>query len=110
MKNQQKHLFWIYPNQYSHETFCIACLEAMNNKNGVITRNFSALPELIKDIGILIPQELKDEKLIKFCVKKTIELYNNNEKLVKMQNDLYNKSLTYDWNIIANKLKNILNS
>jgi len=96
---------WIYPNQYSHETFCIACLEAMNNKNAVITRDFSALPELVKDIGILIPKELKDEKLIKFCVKKAIKLLNNNEKLEKMQNDLYNKSLTYDWSIIANNLK-----
>lgn len=101
---------WIYPNQYSHETFCIACLEAMNNKNAVITRDFSALPELVKDIGILIPQELKDEKLIKFCVKKTIELYNNDEKLIKMQNDLYNKSLTYDWSVIAKTLKNIINT
>ena len=101
---------WIYPNQYSHETFCIACLEAMNNKNAVITRDFSALPELVKDIGILIPKELKDEKLIKFCVKKTIELLNNNDKLEKMQNDLYNKSLTYDWSVIANNLKNIINT
>ena len=101
---------WIYPNQYSHETFCIACLEAMNNKNAVITRDFSALPELVKDIGILIPQELKDEKLIKFCVKKALELLNNNEKLEKIQNDLYYKSLNYDWSIIANNLKNILNN
>ena len=82
----------------------------MNNKNAVITRDFSALPELVKDIGILIPQELKDEKLIKFCVKKTIELLNNNDKLEKMQNDLYNKSLTYDWSVVANNLKNILNT
>ena len=101
---------WIYPNQYSHETFCIACLEAMNNKNAVITRDFSALPELVKDIGILIPTELKDEKLVKFCVKKTIELYNDNEKLEKMQNDLYNKSLSYDWQEVANKLILILKS
>ena len=101
---------WIYPNQYSHETFCIACLEAMNNKNAVITRDFSALPELVKDIGILIPQELKDEKLIKFCVKNTIELLNNNDKLEKMQNDLYNKSLTYDWSYIANTMRNIINT
>ena len=99
---------WIYPNQYSHETFCIACLEAMNNKNAVITRDFSALPELVQDIGILIPKELEDEKLIKFCVKKTIELYNNEEKLIKMQNDLYNKSLTYDWSVIAKRLKDIM--
>ena len=82
----------------------------MNNKNAVITRDFSALPELVKDIGILIPKELKDEKLIKFCVKKTIELLNNNDKLEKMQNDLYNKSLTYDWSVIANNLKNIINT
>ena len=99
---------WIYPNQYSHETFCIACLEAMNNKNAVITRDFSALPELVKDIGILIPQELEDEKLIKFCVKKTIELYNDEEKLFKMQDELYYKSLTYDWSSIGDKLINII--
>ena len=99
---------WIYPNQYSHETFCIACLEAMNNKNAVITRDFSALPELVKDIGILIPQELEDEKLIKFCVKKTIELYNDEEKLFKMQDDLYYKSLNYDWSNIGDKLINII--
>jgi len=99
---------WIYPNQYSHETFCISCLEAMNNKNAVITRDYSALPELVKDIGILIPEELKDEKLIKFCVKKTIELYNNNDRLEHIQNDLYNKSLEYDWNLISNKLIKIM--
>jgi hypothetical protein len=99
---------WIYPNQYSHETFCIACLEAMNNKNAVITRDFSALPELVKDIGILIPTELKDEKLVKFCVKKTIELYNDNEKLEKMQNNLYEKSLNYDWEEVAKRLKRFL--
>ena len=80
----------------------------LNNKNAVITRDFSALPELVKDIGILIPQELEDEKLIKFCVKKTIELYNDEEKLFKMQDELYYKSLTYDWSSIGDKLINII--
>jgi glycosyltransferase involved in cell wall biosynthesis len=80
----------------------------MNNKNAVITRDFSALPELVKDKGILIPEKILNEDLIKHCVLNTLDLLKNDEKLLQMQEDLYLESLKYDWKKIGKKLKTII--
>ena len=61
--------FWLYPNMNSHETFCISCLEAQCGGNVVITRDFSALPDIVKDTGILIPKELEGEDFIKYIIE-----------------------------------------
>lgn len=103
-----KSTFWIYPNEFSHETFCIACLEAMNNKNVVITRDFSALPELVKNKSLLIPENLQSNELVKYCVFKIDELLQNKQKILNIQNQLYTESLKYDWEIISKKLLNLL--
>lgn len=107
-KKLSKSTFWIYPNLYSHETFCIACLEAMNNKNVVITRNFSALPELVNDKNLLIPSNLKEDELIKYTYDKLDKLMNNRKEITNIQNKLYKRSLLFDWNNVYNKLINFL--
>ena len=101
--------FWIYPNMYSHETFCIACLEAMNNKNVVITRDFSALPELVQDKNLLIPKNLKEEQVINFVYKKLDNLMNNRKEISNIQNNLYKKSLKFDWDNVYEKIINFFN-
>lgn len=103
-----KSTFWVYPNLYSHETFCIACLEAMNNKNVVITRDFSALPELVHDKDLLIPENFKEDELIDFVYQKLDNLMNNRKEISNIQNNLYKKSLNYDWNNVYNKLITLL--
>lgn len=103
-----KSTFWIYPNLYSHETFCIACLEAMNNKNLVITRDFSALPELVNDKNLLIPANLKENDLVEYTYNKLSQLMNNRKQITILQNKLYEKSLNYDWTNVYNKLVEIL--
>ena len=103
-----KSTFWVYPNLYSHETFCIACLEAMNNKNVVITRDFSALPELVQDKSLLIPNELKEDELVEYTYKKLDELMNNRKEITNIQNNLYKRSLNFDWNNVYNKIIKLL--
>lgn len=104
-----KSTFWIYPNLYSHETFCIACLEAMNNKNVVITRNFSALPELVNDNNLLIPLELsKEEDIVNYTYDKLNKLMNNRNEITNIQNKLYKRSLVFDWNNVYEKLISFL--
>jgi len=109
LKKLSNSTFWVYPNIYSHETFCIACLEAMNNKNVVITRDFSALPELVNNKDLLIPKSLeKINEVVDYCVKKIDNLMNNDKEIHKIQDYLYNRSLKFDWNNVAEKIKNIL--
>ena len=64
--------FWVYPNINSHETFCISCLEAMYSSNVIITREFSALPEVAGENNkecILIPHEYNYEEIKDFTIK-----------------------------------------
>lgn len=100
--------FWVYPNMYSHETFCIACLEAMNNKNVVITRDFSALPELVQDKDLLIPEELKEDEVVDFVYEKLDKLMNNRKEISNIQDNLYKKSLNFDWNNVYDKIMKLL--
>lgn len=100
--------FWVYPNMYSHETFCIACLEAMNNKNVVITRDFSALPELVQDKDLLIPEELKEDEVVDFVYEKLDKLMNNRKEISNIQDNLYKKSLNFDWNNVYDKIRKLL--
>ena len=109
MNKLSESTFWVYPNLYSHETFCIACLEAMNNKNVVITRDFSALPELVHDKNLLIPTELDENDLVKYTVEKIDKLMNNRKEITNIQEYLYKRSLKFDWNNVYKKIIKILN-
>ena len=107
--NLKKSDFWLYPNINSHETFCISCLEAMCSGNVIITRDFSALPELIgNDNGLLIPSNLQGNDLINYVVKKIDYIISNNLKNI-YQDKARKEAKKYDWKIIANKWKNMLN-
>lgn len=108
MEKLSKSTFWIYPNLYSHETFCIACLEAMNNKNVVITRDFSALPDLVNDKSLLIPKEFQYNELVEYTINKLDKLMNDRKEISRIQNYLYNESLKYDWKNVSEKLIKIL--
>jgi hypothetical protein len=101
--------FWVYPNLYSHETFCLSCLEAMNNKNVIITRDHSALTELVGNSGILIPSELKYNEVKKYTIEKISYILDNNLKKTYQQKS-YQKSLNYDWKNISKQWIQLLNS
>ena len=105
-----KNDFWLYPNINSHETFCISCLEAMCGGNVVITRDFSALPELVKNNGILIPENLQGNDLKKFVIEKINNIMNDNDLKNKYQYDAHFNSLQYDWSNIAENWYSILNN
>jgi glycosyltransferase involved in cell wall biosynthesis len=99
--------FWLYPNVNSHETFCISCIEAMCGGNVVITRDFSALPNLVEDNGILIPKELEGEELKNFVIKKVDYILSNNLK-EEYQNKAHNRALKFDWNNISKQWLDML--
>ena len=101
--------FWLYPNVNSHETFCISCIEAQCGGNVVITRDFSALPELVKDNGILIPTELEGESLKKYTIEKIEYVLNNNLKK-SYQEKAHKNSLKYDWDNVAKQWNKFLNN
>ena len=100
--------FWLYPNINSHETFCISCIEAMCGGNVVITRDFSALPNLVKDKGFLIPEDLKGNDLKNYTVNTIRHILDNNMK-EKYQKLAHNESLKYDWSNIFKQWLKILN-
>ena len=100
--------FWLYPNMNSHETFCISCLEAMSCGNVVITRNYSALPEIIGDCGILIPENLSGEKFKEYTIDKINNILSNNLKK-QYQENAYKRSLKYDWKNISQKWIKMIN-
>lgn len=99
--------FWLYTNINSHETFCISCVEAMCGGNVIITRDFSALPELVKDNGILIPKELEGYGLKRYTIMKIEEILNNNLKK-EYQDKAYKRGLNFDWNSVAEKWYSLL--
>ena len=101
--------FWLYPNVNSHETFCISCVEAQCGGNVVITRDFSALPELVKDTGILIPRELEGESLKKYTIEKIEYVLDNNLK-ESYQEKAHKSSLKYDWSNVAKQWYSFLNN
>ena len=94
--------FWCYPNINSHETFCISCIEAMCGGNVVITRDFSALPNLVQDNGILIPEELEGYGLKRYVIQKIEYVLENNLKK-KYQELAHKRALKFDWKNIAEK-------
>ena len=100
-KEFSKSDFWLYPNMNSHETFCISCLEAMCGGNVIITRDYSALPELVKDCGLLVPKELEGYGFKKYVIDKIKYILENNLKK-EYQEKSYKESLKYDWKNISN--------
>ena len=107
-KEFSKSDFWCYPNINSHETFCISCIEAQCGGNVIITRDFSALPELVKDNGILIPKELEGEDLKKYTIGVIDHILENNLK-DEYQKKAHFNSLQYDWENISTQWYNFLN-
>ena len=100
--------FWLYPNMNSHETFCISCLEAMCGGNVVISRDFSALPELIKNNGVLIPKELKGDEFKKYVIERLEVILEKEELKHRLQEKAYKSSLKYDWKTIAEMWRKLL--
>lgn len=97
----QQTTLWVYPNVNSHETFCIAALEAMASGNIPITLDYSGLKNTLGDnCGFLIP---KDNKLQHNFIK-VIKLLFENKKL---RYEYINKSLTraknYSWKNVVDK-------
>jgi glycosyltransferase involved in cell wall biosynthesis len=104
-----KNDFWVYPNVNSHETFCISCVEAMCGGNVVITRDFSALPELINKNGILIPKNILGDELVDYVIEKISHIIDNNLKS-KIQKEAKQHSLKYDWKNIGKQWIQFLNN
>ena len=92
----------------SHETFCISCLEAMSCGNVIITRDYSALPEIIGDSGILIPKNLYGKKFKEYTIDKIDNILTNNLKK-QYQEKAYKKSLQYNWKNVNKKWIKMLN-
>jgi len=99
--------FFLYTNINSHETFCISVLEAMCGGNVVLTRDFSAPPELVGDSGILIPKELEGYGLKRYTIEKIDNILKNNLKK-EYQDKAHKRSLEYDWKNVAEKWYNLL--
>jgi len=100
--------FWLYPNVNSHETFCISCVEAMCGGNVVITRDFSAPPNLMKNVGVLIPRHLKNEELIKYTCNVISQIIENPELKKSYQEKARNEAMKYDWSNIATQWKKLI--
>ena len=96
--------FWVYPNINSHETFCISCLEAQCGGNVIITRDYSALSELVDDgvNGFLIPGNYKYDDVKKYIIEKITYILDNNLKK-KFQQASNKNSYKYDWKNISNQ-------
>ena len=101
--------FWLYPNVNSHETFCISCVEAMCGGNVIITRDFSAPPNIMKDIGFLIPKKLNNQELIKYTCNIVSKIIENPKMKKSLQEKARKESLKYDWSNIASQWKQLIN-
>jgi glycosyltransferase involved in cell wall biosynthesis len=99
----QKSDIWFYPNVYSHETFCMAALEAMAAGNIVITGNNSGLKTTVGEGGILL-DELNEEK----CISLVNNLLNDNNLKNVYRKKAIEQSKKFDWKIIGKKMKMFL--
>ena len=101
--------FWLYTNINSHETFCISALEAMCGGNVVLTRDFSAPPDIIGENGILIPKELEGYGLKRYAIQKIEHILDNNLKK-EYQDKAHKRALEFDWSNVAEKWYKLLNN
>jgi glycosyltransferase involved in cell wall biosynthesis len=98
--------YWIYPNFSSHETFCIAALEAMGSGCIPITREFSGLIETIGDVGKLIEREHTPQKFFEETINFMKEMNTNINKKHEMRLKCINRVLfNYDWDKVAEQWK-----
>ena len=96
--------FWVYPNLFSHETFCISCLEAMKSGNVIITRDFSALPEIAGKDGqdcILIPRDYKHEQVVNFVIAQLDIILNDDKFKTTLQNNARVRASNFNWKNIS---------
>lgn len=96
---------WLYPNINSHETFCIAALEAIAAGNMVMGLNYSGVGELISKVGLTFNKESDDE----IYIKRISEVYENDKLLKFYQEKSVKYSLDFSWKNISDKLINIFN-
>lgn len=96
---------WIYPNINSHETFCIAALEAMSSGNLVITLDYSGSGELVKNSGIVLDKNTKVSEYVNYIKN----LYDTDDLLFNYMNNCMKESKKYSWKTISEKWCNMLN-
>ena len=99
LKELEKTTFWVYPNINSHETFCIAGLEAMYSGNILLTLDTTGIGELTRDTGFTFNKDDSDEEYIK-----VLDNLIKDENLRKLhQEKSKEKSKQYYWENIAKK-------
>ena len=93
--------YWIYPNFSSHETFCIAALEAMGSGCIPITRKFSGLIGTVGGTGKLISRDKTPEDFFKEAIE-FITLMNNDIDLKnKTRLECIERARNFDWEKVA---------
>lgn len=93
--------YWIYPNFLSHETFCIAALEAMGSGCIPITRKFSGLIDTVGKVGKLIEREETPESFFQIAINFMEELNNNLDKKMEIRKKCIEHAMKFDWDKIA---------
>lgn len=97
--------YWIYPNFASHETFCIAALEAMGSGCIPITRKFSGLITTVGNAGKLIEREHTPSKFFDDAINFMDELNKDKELKNKKREECILRAKTFDWINVARQWK-----
>ena len=98
--------FWFYPNFFSHETFCLTCLEALAAGCVVITRKFSGLVTTVGNAGVLI--DGKGEDFINEAFDIIIKIANDNKLKRKYQEKARQHAKQFKWVNVAKQWRKFL--
>lgn len=101
----QKSDVWLYPNVFSHETFCMAALESMAAGNIVITGNNSGLKTTVSEGGILL--DVMDEEK---CISLVNKILKNEDLKNSYRQKAIKQSKKFDWKNIGNQWNKFLDS
>lgn len=92
----------IYPNTYP-ETFCNAANESINAVTPVITTKLGALPETVKDCGVLIEGDARTKEYQQKFIAAVKEILESEEKLEDLKINCANRhQLT--WSDVAQRV------
>ena len=101
IKELKKSDYWIYPNFASHETFCIAALEAMGSGCIPITRKFSGLITTVGDMGHLVDREKTPDIFFQETVDFMKKMNNNLKEKNTMRKKCIKRAKMFDWDNVA---------
>lgn len=95
----KKTSIWLYPNVNSHETFCIAGLEAMASGNVLMSLNYSGIGELTNEVGFTFNHS--DDNSI--YVEKLRNLIENEQMRIYHQKKSLEYSKNFSWKKISKR-------